>query len=178
MDTTNGNKWKHSFNMFPNYRNMPETKRKICVWVSTDMYDNVVKAGYDSPTIAVIKGFELLIGEAEYRQNVGNLEQAAAQITADNTNLKNEVQRLTLVLQNTPDPIELAQLRAKYEELEKHNETLKADLEKAERDKEDLKTTYNKLQDTYNNYMAQMQTLIKQKSIEAPGAKKPWWQFW
>ena len=29
-----------------------------------------------------------------------------------------------------------------------------------------------------NNYMLQMQTLINQKAIEAPGAKKPWWRFW
>jgi FtsZ-binding cell division protein ZapB len=171
-------KWKRFLVMFPNYRNMPETKRKICVWVSTDMYNRVVKAGYDSPTVAVIKGFELLLGEAECRQYAGNLEQAAAQITADNSTLKNEVQRLTLALQDTPDPVELAQVKVRYEELEKHNETLKAELEKAERDKEDLKNTYNKLQDTYNNYMAQMQTLIKQKAIEVPGTKKPWWRFW
>lgn len=24
----------------------------------------------------------------------------------------------------------------------------------------------------------QVQTMIQQKAIEAPGAKKPWWQFW
>ena len=29
-----------------------------------------------------------------------------------------------------------------------------------------------------NNYMLQMQTLINQKAIEAPGAKKQWWRFW
>ena len=173
-----GNKWKHFLIMFPNYRNMPETKRKICVWVSTDMYYKVVEAGYDSPTVAVMKGFELLLEEAECRQYTSNLEQTVSQITADNSNLKNEVKRLTLALQDAPDPTELAQLKARYEELDKHNKTLKAELEKAERDKEDLKNTYNKLQDTYNNYMAQMQTLIKQKAIEAPGTKKPWWRFW
>ena len=26
--------------------------------------------------------------------------------------------------------------------------------------------------------MMQVQTLINQKAIEAPGAKKPWWRFW
>ena len=33
-------------------------------------------------------------------------------------------------------------MRARYEELEKHNETLKAELEKASQDKEDLKETH------------------------------------
>lgn len=55
-------------------------------------------------------------------------------------------------------------LQARNEELERHIETLKKELE-------DL----NSMQ---NNYMLQMQNLINQKSIEAPGAKKPWWRFW
>ena len=55
-------------------------------------------------------------------------------------------------------------LQARNEELEKHIETLKKELE-------DLKSMQN-------NYMLQMQTLITQKAIEAPGAKKPWWRFW
>jgi prefoldin subunit 5 len=55
-------------------------------------------------------------------------------------------------------------LQARNEELERHIETLKKELE-------DLKSMQN-------NYMLQMQNLINQKSIEAPGAKKPWWRFW
>jgi hypothetical protein len=62
-------------------------------------------------------------------------------------------------------------LRVRSEELEKHNETLKKELDKASQDKEDLK-------ETHKNYMIQVQTLINQKSIEAPGAKKKWYQFW
>jgi uncharacterized protein len=56
-------------------------------------------------------------------------------------------------------------------ELQNHNETLKKELEKAGQDKEAV-------QNLYNNYMLQMQTLINQKAIEAPGAKKPWWRLW
>jgi len=48
--------------------------------------------------------------------------------------------------------------------LKDYNDSLKKELE-------DLKSMHN-------NYMLQMQTLINQKAIEAPGAKKPWWQFW
>ena len=159
------------FNFVSKCRNMSDTKRKICVWVSNDMYNNVVNAGYDSPTVAVIKGFELLIGEAEHRQNTGDLEQVAAQITAENKDLKTELQKLNISLQEAPDPKELIELRVRSEELEKHNETLKEELAKASQDKEDLK-------ETHKNYMIQVQTLINQKAIEAPGAKKPWWQFW
>ena len=150
--------------MFPNCRNMPETKRKICVWVSTDMYNNVVNAGYDSPTVAVIKGFELLLGEEERRMNAGEIEQIAAQLKASNSNLKIEIERLNTALKNAPDTDELIELKVRTEELKAHNETLKKELE------------IN--QETHRNYMLQMQTLINQKAIEAPGAKKKWWQFW
>ena len=55
--------------------------------------------------------------------------------------------------------------------LERHNQTLKAELEKTRQDKEDLKQMHN-------NYFLQVQTLINQKAIEAPGEKKKWWKFW
>jgi hypothetical protein len=50
------------------------------------------------------------------------------------------------------------------EEKERHIETLKRDLDNS--------------QETHRNYMMQIQTLITQKQIEAPGSKKPWWRFW
>lgn len=54
-------------------------------------------------------------------------------------------------------------LQVRIEELQAHNETLKKELE-------DLKQMHN-------NYFMQMQTLINQRAIEAPGQKK-WWKFW
>jgi chromosome segregation ATPase len=83
-----------------------------------------------------------------------------------------EIARMTESLANVPEPSELAQLQARYEEIKEHNLTLKAELEKAGQREEDLKKVHN-------NYMLQVQTLINQKAIEAPGAqKKPWYKFW
>jgi hypothetical protein len=63
------------------------------------------------------------------------------------------------------------ELNARLEEKEKfmlelhaHNETLKAELEKASYDKADIK-------EIHKNYMMQLQALINQKLIEAPVAK-------
>lgn len=61
--------------------------------------------------------------------------------------------------------------KARLEENEKLIETLKADLNQAHQDKEAL-------QNLYDNYMRQMQTLIQQKALEAPGEKKKWWKIW
>ena len=89
-----------------------------------------------------------------------------------------EITRLRELIANSPDPVELIEIRAHFEglqrlveEKEKQNDTLNRELEKAERDKEDLKATYV-------NYFKQVQSLINQKAIEAPGSKKPWYKFW
>ena len=62
------------------------------------------------------------------------------------------------------DMLEKEVLKHENVMLKDYNDSLKKELE-------DLKSMHN-------NYMLQMQTLINQKAIEAPGAKKKWWQFW
>ena len=172
----------------------PEEKHKINVWILESLWKQVEVLGYDSPTKATIAAFEALVSQNTLGSNqealgssqkalgsIQEVEEYKQDITRYKENIKvldAEIARLNEIFSNAPNPADLAQVRARYEELEKHNGTLIRELDKAERDKEDLKITYNKLQDTYNNYMAQMQTLIKQKAVEAPGAKKPWWRFW
>lgn len=56
-------------------------------------------------------------------------------------------------------------------EAQKHIETLKIELDRANQDKQILS-------DMYNSHVLQVQTLINQKAIEAPGAKKKWWKIW
>jgi predicted RNase H-like nuclease (RuvC/YqgF family) len=102
--------------------------------------------------------------QKDLNQDITGYKKDLEALQAENSKLKDS-------LQEAWEPGELLQLRARSEELERHNTTLKAELDKAERDKEDLKTTYN-------NYFLQVQTLINQKAIEAPGAKKSWWRFW
>jgi hypothetical protein len=58
-----------------------------------------------------------------------------------------------------------------FEELERYNEALKAELMKTGQDNEDLKAMHT-------NYFLQVQILINQKAIEAPGSEKPWCKFW
>jgi predicted RNase H-like nuclease (RuvC/YqgF family) len=93
-------------------------------------------------------------------------------LKARNEELEKQIHDLEESLRKAPEISEFSRLQSRAEELEKHNQTLKGELSKAERDKEDLKATYN-------NYFLQVQTLINQKAIEAPGEKrKPWYKFW
>lgn len=62
-------------------------------------------------------------------------------------------------------------MQARVEELKDYNETLQKELDNAGQREQDLK-------EKHRNYMLQVQTLINQKAIEAPGTKKAWWKFW
>jgi len=137
------------------------------------LHDSMLKAietgKFKDKTTCIIEALEKLLNNRQQEtiidgnilQNkeieIQNLESALQKKYA-------EITKLQRVIQEASDPIELAQLCARFEELERHNATLKNDLEK--------------LQNLYNNYMLQMQTLINQKAIEVPGVKKPWWRFW
>jgi FtsZ-binding cell division protein ZapB len=85
--------------------------------------------------------------------------------------LNTEITRLKEYLANSPDLSEFSRLQARSEELERHNQTLKEELNKSNQREEDLKQMHN-------NYFLQVQTLINQKAIGAPGEKKPFWKFW
>jgi maltodextrin utilization protein YvdJ len=61
--------------------------------------------------------------------------------------------------------------------LSDHNETLKKEVELLKQELEFSRRDKETIQGLYDNYMRQMQTLIQQKAIEAPGQKK-WWKFW
>ena len=146
---------------------MQEEKRKISVWVPAALYDNVLQVGYTSPTQAVIQGFEMLVqaqSEESSEAIRGQMQVIRGQMQAEIDSLKSEIMTLSTALKNAPDSNELIELKVRTEELQAHNETLKKEL--------------GTNQETHRNYMMQMQTLINQKAIEAPGAKKRWWQFW
>lgn len=118
--------------------------------------------GYKQDTEGYKKDLERI--QKDLGQDITGYKEDIKALQAENVKLKDS-------LQESREPGELLQLRARSEELERHIETLKADLEKASQDKEDLKTMHN-------NYFLQVQTLINQKAIEAPGNKKRWWKFW
>ncbi len=87
---------------------------------------------------------------------------------------------------------ELLQLTAELQKYVSENTVLLANYHGIQRlldDKEDrtkelqeqLKvkdTQLEKITETMNAQAVHIQTLINQKAIEVPGARKPWWRFW
>lgn len=150
---------------------MAEEKRKVNSWVPISLWEKVEKLGYNSPTRAVCDGLELLVNGHNPDIHGHDVDTSGHVPDTEIESLKLEINRLKTDLQRNTENGEIIQLQARVEDLKGHNETLKKELEKAAQEKENL-------QNIYNNYMLQMQTLINQKAIEAPGEKKPWWKLW
>jgi chromosome segregation ATPase len=129
-----------------------EEKKKIQAWISASTWIQIESFGFKSQNEAVNFAFERII-ENQYNN------QPESENNQIESNMINELQ---------------ARLEEKEKwiiELQNHNETLKKELDNAGQDKDDLK-------ETHKNYMLQIQTLINQKAIEAPGAPRKWWQIW
>lgn len=144
---------------------MNDEKRRVNAYITNELYTRVIQSGYGI-TDAIIQGLECLMSHHGEVKTPGNEDIVELQ-----ERLIKELQDHVNKMQESTDPLELGKLRIKSEELEKHNETLKKELENASQREQDLKSMHN-------NYMMQMQTLINQKSIEAPGTQKCWWKFW
>jgi chromosome segregation ATPase len=211
---------------------MQEAKKKIGAWIPVTLYEDIEKAGYTSFTVAVTKGLKLLLREHyetitgtignnlgtigndletsgdKFEINGNNVGTGWEQLEIENKSLKSEIEQLNISLQETREPVELLQLRAISEKLEKKIKDLEANLRKAPdpvdtaktqerleglqvvleeknnrindltKEIENTRQDQEAIQNLYDNYMRQVQTLINQKAIEVPGAKKPWWRFW
>lgn len=129
---------------------MPSSHRnmkKVQGWIPISTWEQLEQLGYTSPTVAILTAFDRLI-ESE--------TSGSSEIPEGSPGI--HVQDKLII------------------ELKNHIETLKNELDKSERDKEDLKTTYN-------NYFLQVQTLINQKAITTQEEtqqkeKKKWWKLW
>lgn len=160
----------------------PKEKHKINVWIPESLWKRVESIGYDSPTKATIAAFEALAPQEEKGSNPEEIGSNSEEIGSNQEDIIPELEKqieeaqrqikdMEENLRKAPDIGEFSQLCARSEELQDHNTTLKTELEKASQREEDLKNMHN-------NYFLQVQTLINQKAIEAPGNKKTWWKFW
>ena len=109
------------------------------------------------------KDLEILQREHEIR-----MEETEKQIK-DLQNEKQELEQLQKEQKHSHES--QIELKLRMEEAQKQIKDLQKTLDKAER-----REIY--FEEMHNNYMMQVQTLINQKQIAAPGAKKPWWRFW
>jgi hypothetical protein len=164
--------------------------------------------GFDSPNTAIITALEKLISEPELKrsrkeqeikiQELGNRlekEQKRTQEFQRELEIKVEETQKQLIYESElkrsrkEQEIKIQELGNRLEEEQKRTRELQRELEikveETQKQIKDLEKNIEKaerreiyLEEIHNNYMLQVQTLIKQKQILAPGEKKQWWRFW
>ena len=167
--------------------------KKVSAWIPQDTLTKLEEKGYHNRAEAIRLGLECLLMESKME----SIENSTEPKTKDTKNpmesngihyeiykdkieelkrhsevevnyLKKEIERLTALLQETPNPVELADVRARFEGLQSLTE---------EKDKriEDLTKEVETL-----NVFAHYFKNIEVKQIEAPVYEKvkPWWKFW
>jgi chromosome segregation ATPase len=136
----------------------PEEKIRVNARIPKSLYDFVCSK-YDNISQAINIGLEnLREPSTEYCHTPADSsihDDIQVSHTSADTDICPDIQVLTTRIEEKDKQIE---------EKDRHIESLKGELDN--------------LRSVHNNYMLQMQTLINQKAIEAPGAKKPWWRFW
>ena len=148
---------------------MPEEKKRINAVIDLDLYVKITEAGYGISE-AVTKGFEKLL---EVPENT----QSTAQMTTDGLvmGLQAQVKTLEEKLSKAPDPVELAEVRAHFEGLQRLTEEKDKRINDLTREVEGLQKQVETL-----NVFAHYFKSVEVKQIEAPAAekKKPWWKLW
>jgi predicted RNase H-like nuclease (RuvC/YqgF family) len=157
---------------------MPEDKIRVSARIPKELYDICLQR-YDNITNAINAGLELLRAQSEDKTKTNEdtcqqnkdtsvQDEDTSQLVND-TRLHSEDERQTNEDDNSKANIQ--ELKARIEEKDKQ-------IEEKDRHIETLKKDLDVSQETHRNYMLQVQSLINQRALEAPGAKKPWWQFW
>jgi len=129
---------------------MTDEIKRIGARIRVSLLNELQQAGYDSPTEAIQKGLELLVHESP------------SSVQRETAGDKGET---------FEDSCETSEYKKEFESMHAENRLLNDHIATLKKELEDIKNMHT-------NYMMQVQTLINQKSIEAPGAKKPWWRFW
>jgi len=163
---------------------MAEEKRRVNAAIDKSLYENVMKLGY-TISEAITLGFEKLLEayiedlekvdtntqETPAPINSHEIEGYKLEISGYKENIKAlnvEIVRLKEVLSNAPDPTELADIKARFEERQRLTEEKDKRIEALEREVSRL--------DMFAHYFKNVDI----KQIEAPAAAKgkPWWKFW
>ena len=161
-----------------------EEKKKIQAWIPVSIWIQIKSFRFKSQNEAVNKAFEKLIEiqddnqvESKNNQIESNMiNELRARLEEKDTQIKDlesasrekyaEILRLQNVIQETPDLVELAEIKGLYEGkmqvIEEKNKRIEA-----------LEREISRL-DIFAHYFKNVDV----KQIEAPAEKKPWWQFW
>jgi len=157
---------------------MREGQKRVNVYIPDDLYSLVLNSEYNM-TEAIITGLTKLLEPVregvDSKIDVSTKEDSGTSSTELVVSLQNQIKILEEQLSKAPDPVELVEVRAHFEGLQKLLEEKTKTIDILNREVEGLQKEVERL-DMFAHYFKSVEV----KQIEAPAAEKvkPWWRFW
>ena len=157
---------------------MREGQKRVNVYIPDDLYSLVLNSEY-TMTEAIITGLTKLLEPVregvDSKIDVSTKEDSGTSSTELVVSLQNQIKILEEQLSKAPDPVELVEVRAHFEGLQKLLEEKTKTIDILNREVEGLQKEVERL-DMFAHYFKSVEV----KQIEAPAAerKKPWYKFW
>jgi len=157
---------------------MREGQKRVNVYIPDDLYSLVLNSEY-TMTEAIITGLTKLLEPVregvDSKIDVSTKEDSGTSSTELVVSLQNQIKILEEQLSKAPDPVELVEVRAHFEGLQKLLEEKTKTIDILNREVEGLQKEVERL-DMFAHYFKSVEV----KQIEAPAAEKvkPWWRFW
>jgi len=157
---------------------MREGQKRVNVYIPDDLYSLVLNSEY-TMTEAIITGLTKLLEPVregvDSKIDVSTKEDSGTSSTELVVSLQNQIKILEEQLSKAPDPVELVEVRAHFEGLQKLLEEKTKTIDILNREVEGLQKEVERL-DMFAHYFKSVEV----KQIEAPATEKvkPWWHFW
>lgn len=157
---------------------MREGQKRVNVYIPDDLYSLVLNSEYNM-TEAIITGLTKLLEPVrkavDSKIDVSTKEDSGTSSTELVVSLQNQIKILEEQLSKAPDPVELVEVRAHFEGLQKLLEEKTKTIDILNREVEGLQKEVERL-DMFAHYFKSVEV----KQIEASAAEKvkPWWRFW
>jgi hypothetical protein len=149
---------------------------KESIWKPVESTENTLES-IQKPMESIIEGIRnpMESNGIQYEIMKSKNEDLEKRHEIERTYLKKEIERLAVALQESPDPVELVEVRAHFEGLQKLLEEKTKTIDILNREVEGLQKEVERL-DMFAHYFKSVEV----KQIEAPVAEKvkPWWKFW
>jgi DNA repair exonuclease SbcCD ATPase subunit len=160
---------------------MTDEKKRINAFVPTGLYEQVMSKGYATITEAIIKGFErLLEDELDTKTRDSGKELNSGLVTNLQARIESLEDQLKVKDNSFHERIEdlKEQLKIKDSQQDSRINDLLEQLKVKDQQLEKKDTQLENLTNTMQSQAINIHDMLNQKTIEAPGAKKPWWRFW
>jgi len=156
---------------------MREGQKRVNVYIPDDLYSRVLNSEYnitEAIIIGLTKLLEPVIEDFDSR-TVSTKEDSSTSSTELVLSLQNQIKVLEEQLSKAVDPVELVEVRAHFEGMQRLTEEKDKRINDLTREVEGLQKEVERL-DMFAHYFKSVEV----KQIEAPAAEKvkPWWRFW